>query len=128
MNVVKGQKVALIRDWRHAPSFGTVTKVTPSGRMTVKVFDGLEYQFNERGHSFGKDYNPFHVDTDVVAVEARVALRERIMKAVVAVNKVAYQDSYDRRPNEHWSKESFQEEIARLEGLLATARSAVEAI
>lgn len=138
IQVQVGQEVAIQR-YTGGYWFGVVTKVTPTGRSTVKpansVFNGTgserEFQFDNEGvakasYEGESHYRRDRLQVDVAAVREQIGARQRREDAAQAINAIT---KANERPARHeWSKETLQIRVDELEGLIAAARAAVEAV
>jgi hypothetical protein len=93
MKVIVGQPVVIIHagNYGHTYDFGyAVSKVTPTGRVTVKRDDKYERKFDSDGRELGRSspYNRDWIETDVEKYKAIEARNRRWIKVGNAVNKV----------------------------------------
>jgi len=105
----------------------TVAKVTPKGMVDIKYpHSDTTYRYNAEGREIGKDrYCADYIDE--LPFDERTALIETEKRQILAA-KLISQVTAELRVNWHWGKAGLMTEVERLEGLLAAARAATEAI
>lgn len=135
INVRIGQVVAVQSPYGDGSySFGwRVQRITPkAGRIVIehesRKADGtpLLRTFDASGRELGRTHSRYHARLEPDAQKARDIEEQRVrqQKAATALARVQTNPNAGRC----WSKESMAREVARLEGLLAEAKAAVEAI
>lgn len=137
MNATKsptvGQEVAIAHTGPYSNRFYFgyfVTKVTPSGQITVsraEQLDKFARRFDANGREIGSNVSKYNRDTlhlNVEELRERTAKEVRADKAASALNAVRLEG----RAEGSYGKEALEARVAKLEELLAEARSLVEAI
>ena len=102
---------------------GEVTKVTPTGQVTVKYTHGEPDVFLQDGRQRGSSrYSGPHIDMDMTFEERVewIKAQKRVNAACAALSIIVV--------GRYADKQSLAAEVKRLQGLLNAARALVEAI
>jgi hypothetical protein len=127
--VIVGQEVGVQNSSGNFISFGyKVTKVTPTGRVTIMRKGGIERKFDKDGYEMPsyKGQSRYRCDTLVTDVEKareNIATNERCKTASNAIKNVRVEQSYAT-----YGKDGLHGQIVQLQALLDEAKLLVEAI
>lgn len=130
INVQVGQEVAVRSGYGHHDyAFGYVVKrVTPKSGEIVVVRGESEYRFDRQGWQMKSSIGyRSQIEPDVAKARAAMDYKAKAIAASNAIQAV-YNSHGGRGAIWSWGKQSLADEVARLEKLVAEARSAVDAL
>jgi hypothetical protein len=123
-----GQEAAVVHSgrWDSIVQFGyTVTKVTPTGQVTVTRQDGYTRRFDKKGYEMGTSSSSY--DRDIVRFDIGVLQEQesRKKRAIAAAQAINYIDK-PNNVNHHYSKEVMYAELDALQRQIDEARKVVD--
>jgi hypothetical protein len=125
-----GQEVAVVQLHRlatHTVHFGyTVTKVTPTGQITITSQDGHKHRFDKNGYEMGapSSYSRKMIRFDVDALQEQEYHKKRAIDEAQAINDIDKPNNV----NHHYSKEVIYAELDALQRQIDEARKVVDLI
>jgi hypothetical protein len=123
-----GQEAAVVQLHRwatHTVHFGyTVTKVTPTGQVTITSQDGHKHRFDKNGYEMGapSSYSRKMIRFDVGVLREQESRKKRAIDAAQAMNDID-------KPNNvthHYSKEVMYADLDALQRQIDEARKVVD--
>jgi hypothetical protein len=122
-----GQEAAVIHSgmWDSTVQFGyTVTKVTPTGQVTITSQDGRTRRFDKNSHEMGKSssYNHDMVRFDIDELQEQESSKKRAIDAAQAINFIDKPNNVTR----YYSKEVMYAELDALQRQIDEARKVVD--
>lgn len=126
MEYVVGQEVGIVRGGAYGSSytFGTVTRVTPGGRVEVTMSWGMVLKFNNKGVELGEKYRPGYLRADVAYLKSVVAKEVACKDAAVAMNAVIALG----QARTTWNRESLKAQFDAMKQKMEEAERLVNAI
>jgi hypothetical protein len=123
-----GQEAVVVHHgrWDSKVQFGyTVTKVTPTGQVTITNQDGRTRRFNKKGFEMGtpsSSYNRDMVRFDIDELQEQESRKDRAIAAAQAINFIDKPNNVTR----YYSKEVMYAELDALQRQIDEARKVVD--